>query len=385
MSSTDVAKYESDAQTLFHDGDSIDGQSVDTYTHIPILRGDHQQPANTTYVKSAKSISLRLLNQHPGCTVPTCDDATAIRGVVGLDNTRGLTGVELHIEGSVRLHEYGGLKRTTQVLSHTINLWPPANGGSPGDAPRELPFEYRVPTEPRLPPSYEVSIGGGSYGNRDANGFNAWVRYRITVRAQGLGSSTFNNIKPLEHLLDRTLTVPILFTSRLRAPHDSLPDASNLAHVPPLEATLRNASSKLEPVQAQVRVPQPTTYCMRRPVPVSIRLAGGSGKLEMYSVNASVLRRSTQIVSVKEENDKTWMEAVDLIGEGALLRVREDADGVAWVGDVSVRSNVMAGSFAVDGLTVRDFLVLDIIPPKNKPGMLLVDARISIPITLTTD
>lgn len=117
----------------------------------------------------------------------------------------------------MRLHEFGGLKRTTQILSHTISLWPVATGAA-DDIPRELPFEYQIPAQPRLPPSYEVSIGGGSYGNREANGFNAWVRYQITVRARGRDSAALTNITtniaPLEHLLDRTyvpkITVALL-------------------------------------------------------------------------------------------------------------------------------------------------------------------------------
>lgn len=357
-----------------------DEQSIDEHLHLPVLRDQTgaRVPHPTTFTKRSRHISVSLNDQTPGCALPTCDDAAPISGVVLLDGGHGVHAVELQIEGAVRLHEFGGLKRTTQILRHTIHLWGGADGSTAGDAPpREMPFEFQMPRTPGLPPSFEVSIGGGHFGNREANGFNAWVRYSLSVRARTRAAA----------LPDWTLSVPLLFTARRRAPGgDALPSVHELLKAPshdPLEFTLRHSTARLAPVQADVSIPRPATYCMRRPIPVCIRLSGP--KLEVYGLKASVMRRSVQQIRTDGANEKAWMEAVDLLGDAPLEKMEIAEDYVAWAGQVTVHPNIMAGTFTVDGLAVRDFLVLDIVPPKKKPELLLVDCRISIPIVLTTD
>ncbi|KAH7098319.1 hypothetical protein BKA62DRAFT_744536 [Auriculariales sp. MPI-PUGE-AT-0066] len=373
---------------------------MDRDVSIPLLLA-RAAGAQGVYAKSNKTVSLVLHGQTTGCALPTCDDAQPLKGVVTVDKPAGITAIEVEIEGNIRLQEFGGLKRTTRILHETIPLWS-AGSGQPAP-PREIPFSYRMPGagegEMRLPPSFEVSIAGGrKHGQREANGFWSWIRYTLTIHVKGKDSATILNSHlkipdQIEKLLDKekSITVPILFASRLRSPHATMPSITQLlnepSHYTPLTFALRNASKNLEPLHAEVHLARPATYCMRRPIPVCLRLQGTGISLDRFTVTLSVHRKSTQRILQNADNEDNWMESLDSIGEASMERV----DGAStsydamWAGQVLVQPNIMAGSFSVEGLAVRDYLVLDIRPPSNKPGMLFVDNRVSVPILLTTD
>jgi len=162
--------------------------------------------------------------------------------------------------------------------------------------------------------------------------------------------------------------VPLLFASRLHSPHSTLPSYTQLLREPstysPLTLPLRNSSKDLEPLHAEVHIARPTTYCMRQPIPACLRLQGGK-RLGRFSVKMSILRKSTQQIAAGAGNEANWIESVDLIGQTMLQQVEyvQSEDKTTWAGEVLVKPNIMAGSFAIEGLAVRVRCQLHDLPP----------------------
>ena len=222
-------------QTLAYANSVVDRDSL----AAPLLHS-----TSGVFTKSSQQLTLQIFNQPSGCPVAVCDDVESLCGIVTLDKPAGVTEVDiqvcgltsltcqllthLQIEGNVRLNEYGGLKRTTRIFHQAISLWSASTSGEDGrqTPPHELPFTFRMlgasgdNTDSRLPPSFEggslshgryrcvidavshsVRVGGAS--TRDANGFNAWVRYTITVRAKGQEKRLLNNHLKIPDTLDQ--------------------------------------------------------------------------------------------------------------------------------------------------------------------------------------
>jgi len=162
------------------------------------------------------------------------------------------------------------------------------------------------------------------------------------------------------------------------------------------------SSSKLSPIQCQAFIPSIKVFGLSDTIPVHLQLCGPLSSLRELVLPSSpspVRVYLTRRVGFEDHDKSTWR--VQRIGEGHFPPlppvVNFDCDcqpahdscdscveTLDWDGEVKCDLAVTVGGFTAAGLTVKDFITLEIIPPKAVQSPLL-SIQYAIPIRLVTE
>lgn len=353
------------------------------------------------------NITLVLRDQRPGNTTPVYGRNGLVRGHISLRSSEGLTEVTLKLEGHLRV-QLSGAAVTTSVASDSYSLW---NSSSTEPCPKTLPFTIFFPStfmdgrQPRpLPPSFEdkqVTSGTCSY------------TLSVVVSKPRRFISSFRS--------SDSLVVPVCYHPRSR-PHTPM-----LPSDVPFMATVKSSpeewhqvlytmdttkSSRLAPVQCLLFIPSVQVYPLSETIPFHLQLRAPSSSLAPFleksapdrslpvllsgeiSIRVYLLRQV--VVKAFEEQSPTSSRT---LGEGKLtyspsptenhhsyrnVPLGEGVDCLDWDGELRCTEDVTVASFATNGLSVRDFIVLSLEPLQPMTCPLLALKR-HHPIRLVTD
>ncbi|KIJ53519.1 hypothetical protein M422DRAFT_25386 [Sphaerobolus stellatus SS14] len=361
-------------------------------------------------VKLGTAATLSLSEQPAGVELPIYGRRTDVKGHLTLHSTEDITKVALRLHGYVKcktIAEYG--EANIIVLDAPTILWEGTNGSS---CPNILPFEIPLAStyagsngqSEAMPPSFE-------YIFYDVQGGTPGLKFKVKYEIQLEIEHGHNSIK--DKLTSTHLGTPFIYHPRTRP-------ATRPSRVPSslFESVMdrRVGKSKDEdPIVWKLRLPPPGTYSLTQTIPFRVSVTSRSSsqitpfapsnKRERAIIRVYVLRQ----VSIKVNNVDLWRSYI--IGEGQLkyvptidgiwlknvtrpkkgsndsLASSSELEGWAaheWEGEVKTDKEISVGGFKIGDMSVKDFIVLSVIPPNPHSGHLLEVKRV-IPIQLTTD
>ncbi|KAJ7657021.1 hypothetical protein B0H17DRAFT_1098046 [Mycena rosella] len=366
------------------------------------------------FTKSYGSATVVLFDQESSVSVPSYGREASVRGSLILEQDMShISEIVAKLDGRIEITtaESGALMINTVKKSYS--LWFPGSSAS-SSCPERIDFACPLPTkfdhrgcECPLPPSY----------NAEFRGFPA-------LFAKCIYSLTISIIKDRRRLgflsKMKTIRVPVEYHPQTSPPRGISPTPTyflSAVKVMPEEwhqssfAMNTHCSSNLAPIQCQAFIPSVKIFGLSDTIPLHLQMSGPLSSLRTFILPSSpspddiddgkgpVRVYLTRMVSFEYRGKATWR--VMRLGEGRFrplppmvnfdcdcrpVCVPDDAcvQSLDWDGEVKCDPGVAVGGFKSAGLTVKDFITLELIPPKPVSSPLLTMQH-AIPIRLVTD
>ncbi|KAF9510684.1 hypothetical protein BS47DRAFT_1299907 [Hydnum rufescens UP504] len=394
-------------------------------TEEVIARGAATRRLNGVYNKPGKLVSVSLNGQEPNCTLPMFGRGVLVEGIVTLDAeaARNALQLDITIEGDMKLLIAEGGTITHPLLSVSIPLF---YSTTPTTCSETHPFSCRLPTrfddsgtQRPLPPTYEVNFPG-------VPGIRAAVRYWMTVRL----------VRKKIWRRKELVTVPFKYYPRARPPQPivGLSFLSSIKSHPEEWSSFTSTIAPRNPrsnarITSSFVLPSTAVFPMSRKIPFHLQLSldppPSSLTPETNPEPASPTKQSTPApaptlisslltsqavvkvtlqrqISVDVRNQRVLKSVV--CGEGYMHRVRlssnsstngessgstsssqmSQQDWAGWEGEVIPSKQINVGGFRAAGLTIRDFIMLTLIPPNPQTSPLRAHQH-AVPVRIVTD
>ncbi|TDL22185.1 hypothetical protein BD410DRAFT_788900 [Rickenella mellea] len=372
------------------------------------------------FVKNSRSgeIILRLAGQKDDATLPEYGRGATVDGTVELTKPDNIQKVEVKIEGELVIKEIAeGGTSTSGLCLDVKTLWNKSTAnGSP--CPTSSAFSLTLPVtffdgkaDYPLPPTFEAQLSG-------VPGFHAKINYRVSAVVHRSKVSLFG-------IANSTVSTPFIYHPRTR-PALPLPSPLLSSAVNPgaihnddwalYESRIKCKLPRGEDVWSKLYLPALRVFSMQERIPfhlyftsTAMSLAAflpftpstsrnssppnsASGRAAMHTTRIQLFRQNAVDVRsiTKRTNrhllpgNKTDIWKTVQIGEGTFAHDGDGPDWMAWSGEIVVDRSVRVGGFKASGLTVKDYIVLSMVPPDPLKGP-FTELRQVVPIRLTTD
>ncbi|KAJ7143503.1 hypothetical protein C8R43DRAFT_891506 [Mycena crocata] len=365
------------------------------------------------FTKACGSTTVVLFDQETGVEVPSYGKQAIVKGSLILENdAKNICEVVAKLDGRMEVVTADSGAMTVKTVKNIYPLW--SSGSSPSSCPQTIDFACELPAkfqhqdaEYPLPPSYTSNFTGFP-------ALLAKCTYTLSIsitkdRRLGFLSKT------------KLIQIPIQYN-----PQSSPPRAISATESYFLDAvktmpeewyqssfTMKpRTSSKLSPIQCQAFSPSVRVFGLRDTIPIHLQMSGPLSSLREFilptnsvlsdiDLNTSPVRCFlTRMVTFEYRGKSTWR--VLRMGEGRILRplppvvdfdcdchptcvpVESCVQTLDWEGEIQCDGNVDVGGFQAAGLTVKDFITLELVPPKAATSPLLTIQH-AIPIRFVTD
>ncbi|KAJ7791227.1 hypothetical protein B0H14DRAFT_2936571 [Mycena olivaceomarginata] len=380
-------------------------------------RNRRRSPPSGIFTKACGSSTVILFNQEPNIRVPSYCQHGPIRGSLIIEeDTSQIREVVAKLEGRLEVTTTDFGVQATKVVKQTYCLWSSQPGSSsvfPGtvdiacDFPATFQHQGRdIPLLPSrdfpLPPSYVARFPG----------FPAlFVKctYSLTIsitKGRRLGFSK-----------TKLIYVPIEYNPQTFPAHGMPPILNFLSSVKTIPEEWHQTSfimntryPNMSPIQCQAFIPSTKVFGLSDIIPVHVQLSGSLASLRQLVLpldpscesdrrHSPVRVYLTRKVTFEYRGRSTWR--VQRIGEGhfpplppvvkfecscepACDSCDSCVEALDWDGEVRCDADVVVGGFQAAGLTVKDLITVEIIPP-NTAVSPLRGIQHAIPIRLVTD
>ncbi|KAI0337486.1 hypothetical protein BDW22DRAFT_1363973 [Trametopsis cervina] len=359
------------------------------------------------FTKASKNggLALRFLSQEEHVALPVYGISDVVDGIVDIAKTDGVHSVDVKIKGVLRLKEVaeGGTVNHELCISRQ-SLWNKDRDAGP--CPSSLSFSLQLPTkfsdgrvEYPLPPTHEVHLSG-------LPGFRANVEYTVTATVdRGIvkkATSFFPKVN------ENTISTEFVYYPRSR-PAVPLPSAM-LSHPKTgwvespewrgFESVIPAHVPGVQDIATKLYIPASRVFSLTETIPFHLTLRSSAYSLAAfmpYGPTASVLNPNKQhtrislfrqsIVDVRNTvvfGTKTDIWRVENVGAGTFQRGNDGTEFLTFKGEVRISDEVKVGSFRAGGLSVRDCLLLAMIPPDVSKSP-FKELRLVVPIRLVSD
>ncbi|KAJ7486172.1 hypothetical protein B0H11DRAFT_1721900 [Mycena galericulata] len=365
-------------------------------------------PPTGIIVKTSGSATVILFDQESHRRVPAYGRRASVKGSLLLDqDTSHISEIVVKLEGRVETTTVYSGSIITRVLMDRYILW--SSASSPLPCPRTMEFAYPLPatfqhqgSEYPLPPSYVGRFPG-------LPSLFARCTYSLTISITKNGrlmSTTKTIYFPVDYNPQTSPPRGIIsqsscFLSALKTMPDEWSDSSFIMRT--------RCSSALSSIQCQVFFPSVRIFGLSDAIPIHLQIFGPLSSLREFILPGDVDQGGrqgspvrvyiTRMVSVEHHGKLTWR--VERVGVGRVWPlpppVNSDCDCVPacdlcdsceqtldWDGEVKCDARVTVGGFQAAGLTVKDFITVEMIPPKPGSSPLLT-VQHAIPIRLVTE
>ncbi|KAJ7133425.1 hypothetical protein C8R44DRAFT_663992 [Mycena epipterygia] len=364
------------------------------------------------FTKAYGSATIVLLDQEPNAHVPSYRERrSSVRGSLILEQDPSqISEVAAKLEGRLESTALDSGAITIKTVAITNVLW--SSGSSSSPCPGTIDFACDFPatfqhrdSEYPPPPSYIARFSGFP---------SLFVKcaYSLTIsiakdRRLGFLSKTKLIHVPIEY---RPRTYPRsgispspCFLSTVKTVPEEWHQSSFVMNT--------RASSTLEPIQCQAFIPSVKIFGLGDTIPLHLQISGQISSLQEFILPSSAAsddidqRKSpvrvflTRMVTVECRGKTTCR--VMRIGEGRFRPlppiVNFDCDcrrrcepvescvqNLDWDGQIKCNPDVTVGGFQAAGLTVKDFISLELIPPTPMSSPLLT-VQHAIPIRFVTE
>ncbi|KAF5372109.1 hypothetical protein D9758_005034 [Tetrapyrgos nigripes] len=372
-----------------------------------------------TYVKKSKSMTIILTSQNPQASMPSYSRNGSVNGFILIENRTSVTEVQVELVGEMSV--VIDRDRTTPLVQDHQTLWKydstssdPESSSSSTPCPSAIPFACVFPptfvspaivpvnTEPcsfPLPPSVNFRYPGE---------FVAAIEYHIkatVIYGRSPSLCFWNKMK--------TLTIPLSYLPRdrpLYAVSSGISFFSSLKIAPEeWHQTVSAIKPRLEgtvpPIDCSLFVPSLKVYGLSDIIPVHVNLTGPIQSLRelMPLQQHDKMNRQPSLIHIHIVRQvyvslKNGRHAVrsSVIGEGKVHELPPHIDDTGWTNEVEegigtlhwestiqCSSTVTLGSFRTDGISLKDFIILQVCPVKKSSHFPC--HRVEVNIKLVTD
>ncbi|KAJ7318171.1 hypothetical protein DFH08DRAFT_790065 [Mycena albidolilacea] len=339
------------------------------------------------FTKVCGSATVVLFDQEPTARVPSYGIHGSVRGSLILEQERSqICEVVAKLEGRLETATIGSGALTIKVAKITHCLW--SSSSSSSACPETVNIACNFPTtfqhndcEYRLPPSYVARFPGFP-------SLFAKCTYSLTIsitkdRQLGFLSRTKLIYVPIDY---NPQTVPargIPTSPSFLASVKTMPEEWHQSSF----VVNTRSSSNLFSIQCQAFIPSVKVFGLSHTIPLHLQLCGPLSSLRELVLPSNdreecpVRVYITRMVTFEHRGKSTWR--LHRIGEGSFSPLPPMADydcrkacdpcveTLDWNGEIKCDSAVSIGGFQAAGLTVKDFITLEIIPPKTLLSPLL--------------
>ncbi|KAJ3553978.1 hypothetical protein NM688_g3342 [Phlebia brevispora] len=346
-------------------------------------------------------VSLRFLAQESNTALPVYGHGGVVEGTVEIAKPEGVHSVEVKLKGTLLLKEIAeGGTVTHELCLSRLSLW--SKDRDSGSCPSSLPFSLTLPTtfsdgkhDYPLPPTHEVHLTG-------MPGFRATVEYSVTATVhRGLVKKAAATLMPKQQNNNAVSTNFIYYPrSRPAAPIPPPMVSSNKTPGVVESADWRCFEATIPARTPGLYIPASRVFCMSEPIPFHLTLTSTPYSLAAfmpYGPTPSLLSPSKQhtriqllrqsIVDVRNSvvfGTKTDIWRVTCIGNGHFRRAIDGPEFLSFGGEIHVSEELKIPGFRAGGLSIRDSIVLAMIPPDVTKSP-FDELRCVVPIRLTTD
>ncbi|KAH6912685.1 hypothetical protein BKA70DRAFT_772091 [Coprinopsis sp. MPI-PUGE-AT-0042] len=362
-----------------------------------------------TFVKQSRNrnASLHLAARGDNPTLPTYSSGSYVKGFVQLSKNDGITGVEVKLEGSLKLREIAeGGHSTVRLCFSTKTLWTRQREGQM--CPEMLDFSLPFPetfvhdgvTYP-LPPTFDIKLSG-------LPGFTANIDYSVSAlisdvtgpalktKAIGLLAGTSN------------VSTPILYNPRTQPPSPLPPSllTDSTGFVPTddwtcVESSIAAKGKGAQDIKTKLYIPASKTFSVVESIPFHLLLSSTPASLATFlplspalntlgrpkALRLQVMRQSTVDVrnvigSSRAAGREMWR--IDCVGEASFKLTADAPSWIAYSGQIPLNENIKTSGFRAAGLSVKDCLLLTLNPP-DLARCPFGDLRQVVGVRLTTD
>ncbi|KAF8214889.1 hypothetical protein K438DRAFT_1561735 [Mycena galopus ATCC 62051] len=358
------------------------------------------------WVKANGSTTVVLFAQERNIRVPLYRQHGPVRGSLIVEDTNQIREVVAKLEGRLEITTTDSGVQTVKVVKNTYCLWSSSLSNSvfPGTIDIACDFPATFQHEGRdfpLPPSYVARFPGFPT-------LFAKCTYSLTIsitreRSLGFLSNTKSIYVPIEY---NPHTVPA------RGMPPSMHFLASVKIIPEdwyqTSFVMNARDSNLSPIQCEAFIPSVKVFGLSDTIPLHLQLSGSLSSLRelippspfgchlRYSPVRVYLMRK---VTFEYRGKSTWR--FERIGEGLFpplplvvnfnCKCQPPCDSCdscvetfGWGGEVKCNSTVTICGFQAAGLTVMDFITLEITPP-NAALAPLASVRHAFPIRFVTE
>ncbi|KAJ7451636.1 hypothetical protein FB451DRAFT_1283854 [Mycena latifolia] len=365
------------------------------------------------FTKACGSATVVLFNQEPSSCVPSYGRQASVAGSLILEqDTSHISEIVAKLEGRLEITTADSGALTINTIKDSHSLWSPCPSSSSSPCPERINFACQFPArfkhrdcEYPLPPSYASRFLGFP---------SLFVKCAYTLkisitkdRRLGFLSKTKTIHIPVEyHPLTsppRGISLTPYITAALKIRPEEWHQSSFVMNP--------RASSNLSPLQCEAFIPSVKIFGLSDTIPVHLQVFGRVASLrelvlpsspapcDMNDGKGPVRAYLNRMVSFEYRGKATWL--IQRIGEGRFRPlppiVNFDCDCqpvcvpqdscrqfLDWDGEVKCDPSVTIGGFHAAGLTVKDFLTLELVPPKASSSPLLTIQH-AVPIRFVTE
>ena len=356
-----------------------------------------------------KNTSLHLTARGDSDTLPTYGAGSHLNGFVQVLKGDGITGVEVKLEGSLKLREIAaGGHATVRLCSSTRTLWKKERE-THQMCPERLDFSLPFPesflhdeVSYPLPPTYTVKLSG-------IPGFTADIEYNVNVLVSSEASGPALKNKALDLIAGTSnVTAPILYYPR-SLPPSPLPsrlstDAFGFItrnEWTCIESTI-SAKADLHDIKVKLYIPASRTFSMSEPIPFHLLLCSSAPSLAAFlpmspalntlgrpkAMRLQAMRQAAvdvkNVLSPNNRSAKREIWRIDSIGEATFTLIADAPSWIAYSGEIPLNESIKTPGFRAAGLAVKDCLLLTLNPP-DLTKCPFGDLRQVVGVRLTTD
>ncbi|KAJ7133428.1 hypothetical protein C8R44DRAFT_611706 [Mycena epipterygia] len=364
------------------------------------------------FTKAYGSATIVLLDQESNAHVPSYRERrSSVRGSLILEqDTSQISEVAAKLKGRLELIAVDSGGVTIKTVAITNVLW--SSGSSSSSCPGTIDFACDFPatfqyrdSEYLPPPSYNAWF-------LEFPSLSAKCAYSLTIsitkgRRLGLLSKTKLIHVPIEYRPRayplREISTSPCFLSTVKTMPEEWHQSSFVMNT--------RVSSNLEPIQCQAFIPSVKVFGLADTIPLHLQISGRIFSLQEFVLPSSAVcddvdptkspvRVFLMRVITVECHGKTTSRVMR-IGEGRFrplppivkfdchcpIRcdpVESCTKNLDWDGQIKCNPDVTVGGFQAAGLTVKDFITLELIPPTPISSPLLT-VQHSIPIRFVTE
>ncbi|KAJ7079755.1 hypothetical protein B0H15DRAFT_997974 [Mycena belliarum] len=360
------------------------------------------------FTKACGSATIVLFNQDPSSPIPSYGREAPVSGLLILEHdTSRVSEIVVKFQGQLKITtaESGA---TISIFKNSHSLW--SLGSSSSVCPERIDFAYQFPTTFRhqdheypLPPSYIARFTGSPV-------LSAECTYTVTIsisKAHRLGIWSQTKIvhipvkyRPLSSPPSGISSPPYFLAQAVKTMPDEWHQSSFV---------LNTRGSTLTPIQCQAFIPSVKVFGVADTIPIHLQISAPVCSLREFILPAGpapgdvddgrgpVRVSLTRMVTYACRGREIWRTRQ--IGEGRFRplppAVNFDCDcrpecvpsdacvqSLDWDGEVRCGPGVAVGGFRAAGLTVKDFIIIHLVPPNSSP---LLPVQHALPVRFVTD
>ncbi|KAJ7758108.1 hypothetical protein DFH07DRAFT_1024893 [Mycena maculata] len=386
---------------------SLDPANDETRLDLSPRMGTRPLPTGL-FTKACGSATVVLFDQEDNIRIPMYGRRGTVRGSLILErDTSHISQIGAKLEGRLETTTVELGAAMTKVVKYVHSLW--SRGSSSSPCPGTIEFAYPFPatfqhqgSEYPLPPSYLARFPGfpSLFARCTYN-----LTISITKDGRLLSKTKFISL-PIDYNPQTSppcaITRPSCFLFRVKTMPEEWYQSSFTMNT--------RSRSSLSPLQCQAFVPSVKIFGIKDSIPLHVQLSGSLAAFQEFVLPCSphpgdadqgarqkspVRVYITRMVSVEYRGKTTWR--LQRIGEGHVWAlpptVNFDCDyqpggsclqTLDWDGEVKCYPDITVGGFQASGLTVKDFITLELVPP-NPASSSLLTVQHAIPIRLVTE